>query len=43
VKEDELGETCNKFGRDENSYRILVGNLKGKGHLGDTDMDGRII
>jgi hypothetical protein len=25
------------------SYRILVGNLKGRDHLGDLGIDGRII
>jgi hypothetical protein len=33
-KEDEMGETCSRHGRDRNKYIILVGKPKGKIPLG---------
>jgi hypothetical protein len=43
--EDEMGEACTVHEGDEIhiAYRILVGNLKLKDHLGDLGVDGRII
>jgi hypothetical protein len=29
--------------RDENAYIISVGNLKGRDHLEDPDLDGRVL
>jgi hypothetical protein len=31
-KEDEMGRTCSAHGKMRNTYKILVGNLKGRDH-----------
>jgi hypothetical protein len=31
-KEDEMGEICSTHGGDEKTYRIVVDNVKGRGH-----------
>jgi hypothetical protein len=35
LKEDEMGGTCSKQGRERNIYRMLAGNFKGRGNLED--------
>jgi hypothetical protein len=30
IMEDEMGRACSTQGRNENTYKILVGNLKGR-------------
>jgi hypothetical protein len=43
IKEDELGGACSMHGRDKNAYSILVGNLKGRDHLENLGLDGKIV
>jgi len=38
-----MGGACNAYGERRGVYRVLVGNLKERGHLGDPGVDGRII
>jgi len=37
-----MGGACSTYGEEE-VYRVLVGNLKERNHLGDPGIDGRII
>jgi len=37
-----MGGACSMHGRDKNAYKILVENMKGRGHLEDLGIDGRI-
>ena len=37
-----MGGACNAYGERRGVYRVLVGNLKERGHLGDPGVDGRI-
>jgi hypothetical protein len=43
MKEDEMSGTHNMCGGDENAYRILVRNLKGRDHSEYLGIDGKII
>jgi hypothetical protein len=43
MKEDEKSRTCSRCGGNEKCMHNLVGNLKGRGHLGDLVVDMRII
>jgi len=36
-------ESIAPMGERRSIYRVLVGKSEGKGHLEDTDLDGRII
>jgi hypothetical protein len=39
-----MGRTCSKNGKDGRSIQGLVlGNMRGKGHMEDLGVDGRII
>jgi hypothetical protein len=38
-----MGCTCSTYGDKRGDYRVLVGKPEGKRHLGDPEMDGRII
>jgi hypothetical protein len=38
-----MGEACSKHGEGRGAYRILVGRTKGRNHLEDPGIDGRII
>jgi len=38
-----MGGTCSAYGEKRGVYRVLVGNLRERDHLGDQDVDGRII
>ena len=38
-----MGGTCGAYGGRRGVYRVLVGNLRERDHLGDPDVDGRII
>ena len=38
-----LGLTCSTRGEIRNFYKIIVGNLTGKDHLGSLGVDGRLI
>ena len=40
---NEMGGACSAYGERRGVYRVLVGKPKGKNHLGDPDVDGRII
>jgi len=35
--------TCSTYGERRGVYRVLVGNLRERDHLGDPGVDGRII
>jgi hypothetical protein len=35
--------TCSMHGEIRNAHKILISNLKGKGHFGGLDTGGRII
>jgi hypothetical protein len=43
IKEDEMGGSCRRHGRDEKLYKIWSGNLKGRDHSEDRGADGKII
>jgi hypothetical protein len=43
VKEGRIGGANRMHGTDEKCIKILVKNLKGKDHLQDLGVDGRII
>ena len=38
-----MGRACGTYGEDRVVHRVLVGNLRERGHWGDQDVDGRII
>jgi hypothetical protein len=38
-----MGRVCSRNGRDENAYKIWVGNLKGKDHSEELGVDGKIV
>ena len=38
-----MGGACSAYGERRGIYRVLVGNLRGRNHLGDPVVDGRII
>ena len=38
-----MGGECSAKGEGRGVYRVLVGKPKGKNHLEDPDVDGRII
>jgi hypothetical protein len=39
--QDEMDRACSMHEGMRNAYKILNGNLKGRGHLGDLDEDGK--
>jgi hypothetical protein len=43
IKEDEMGNECNRYGLDAKVYKILLRNSKQTDNFGAADMDGRII
>jgi hypothetical protein len=43
TEEVEMSETCSTHGENEKLIYYLVEKLKGIDHLGDLDVDGRII
>jgi hypothetical protein len=43
METNEMGGVCNRYGNRRVVYRVLVGNLKDKDHLGEPGVDGRII
>jgi len=38
-----MGEACNTYGGGERCVQVFWGNLRERDHLGDADVDGRII
>jgi hypothetical protein len=38
-----MGGACSAYGEKKGGYRVLVGKPKGRGHMGDPGIDGRII
>jgi hypothetical protein len=42
VEEDE-SRACSTYGRNKKQTKIWLENLKGKNHMGDIGIDGRII
>jgi hypothetical protein len=38
-----MGRACSSYGGRRGAYRGLVGNSKGRNHLEDPGIDGRII
>jgi len=38
-----MGGVCSTRGERRGVYRVVVGNLREREHLGDTNIDGRII
>jgi hypothetical protein len=38
-----MGGACRAYGERRGVYRVLVGMPEGKSHLGDPDVDGRIM
>ena len=38
-----MGGACSEYGETRGVYRILVGNLRERHHLGDPGVDGKII
>jgi len=38
-----MGGACSTYGESRGVYRILLGNLRERDHLGDQGLDGRII
>jgi len=38
-----MGMACSAYGERRGVYRVLVGNLKDRDHLGNPGVDGRII
>jgi hypothetical protein len=43
IEKNEMGGACSSDWEGKDMYRLLVGNLKEKDHLGDPGLDGRII
>ena len=43
IKSRMMGGACGTYGERRGVYRVLVGRPKGKNHLGDPGVDGRII
>jgi hypothetical protein len=44
LKEDEMGGTCSTPGTDEEIHRVVwLENMKGRKHLEDLGVNGRII
>jgi hypothetical protein len=43
IENNELGGACNAHGERRGVYRVLVGKLRERSHLGDHGVDGRII
>jgi hypothetical protein len=41
IEKNEMGRAYNTYGGEV--HRVLVGNLRGRGHLEDRGVDGRII
>jgi hypothetical protein len=42
-EDDEVGRTCNRYGRNDKCIQILVGKPKERDHSEDLDVDGSII
>jgi hypothetical protein len=38
-----MGGACSAYAGEERLYRVLVGKLRERDHLGDPGVDGRII
>jgi len=38
-----MGRACSAYGERRGVYRVLVGNLKDRDHLGSPGVDGRLI
>ena len=43
IEKNEMGGACSAYGDRRGIYRVLVGNLRERNHLGDPVVDGRII
>ena len=43
IENNEMGGACSTYGESRGVYRILLGNLRERDHLGDQGLDGRII
>jgi len=43
LKKKETGGACGTNGGRRGAHRVLVGNLRGKDHLHDLRIDGKII
>jgi len=43
IEKNEIGGACSTYGGEEKCVQGLGGNLRGRGHLGDIDVDGTII
>ena len=43
IEKNEMGEARSEYGERRGVYRVWRGNLKERSHLGDPDVDGRII
>jgi len=43
IEKNEMGGVCSTRGERRGVYRVVVGNLREREHLGDTNIDGRII
>jgi hypothetical protein len=43
IKEEEMGKICSMHGADEMNKKFWYQDSKGRDHLGDVGIDGRII
>jgi hypothetical protein len=43
IKKNEMGEACGTFGKQETCIKVLVGDVRERHHLGNRNIDGRII
>ena len=43
MKKTEINRPCSTYGERTGVYRVLVGKPKGRNHLEDPGVDGRII
>jgi len=43
IEKNEMGGACSTYDERRGVFRVLVGKPEGKGHLGDSDVDRRII
>jgi hypothetical protein len=43
IKDDKTGRACSRCVKMRNTYKIWSENIKGRDHMEDIDMDGRIM